>query len=228
MAKRKVKKKRRRLKIKNIIIFLITIILIGNLIYIFLTSPIKNIYVIGNNILKDEEIIKESNIESYPSFILTNNIIIKKKLLKNQYIEEVKINKKWWGKIYINIKEYTPICTIKDTNKIILSNGIQIDNTKNIDEIPFLMNDNKENYDNFVKKFSLVNKEVLLQISEINYSPTEVDNNRYYLSMNDGNYVYITLTKIKRLNKYNEIKEEMNGKKGIIYLDSGNYIEVKD
>ena len=46
--------------------------------------------------------------------------------------------------------------------------------------------------------------------------------------MNDGNYIYITLTKIKRLNKYNEIKEEMNGKKGIIYLDSGNYVEVKD
>ena len=105
MAKRKVKKKRRRLKIKNVLISLIIVILIGNLIYIVLTSPIKNIYVIGNNILTDEEIIKESNIESYPSFILTNNIIIKKKLLKNQYIKDIKINKKWWGKIYIHIEE---------------------------------------------------------------------------------------------------------------------------
>ena len=45
--------------------------------------------------------------------------------------------------------------------------------------------------------------------------------------MNDGNYVYITLTKIKRLNKYGEIKEELQGKNGIVYLDSGNYIEIK-
>ena len=228
MAKRKVKKKRRRLKIKNILIFLIILILIGNFVYVALTSPIKNIYVIGNNILKDEDIIKESNIESYPSFILTSSLMIKKRLLKNEYIENVKITKQWWGKIYIDIEEYTPICIIKDTDKVILSNGKQVNNTKNIDEVPYLINDNQENYDIFIRKFSLIKKEILLQISEISYSPTEVDNNRYYLSMNDGNYVYITLTKIKRLNKYNEIKEEMNGKKGIIYLDSGNYVEVKD
>ncbi len=228
MAKRKVKKKRRRLKIKNILIFLIILILIGNFVYVALTSPIKNIYVIGNNILKDEDIIKESNIESYPSFILTSSLMIKKRLLKNEYIENVKITKQWWGKIYIDIEEYTPICIIKDTDKVILSNGKQVNNTKNIDEVPYLINDNKENYDIFIRKFNLVKKEILLQISEISYSPTEVDNNRYYLSMNDGNYIYITLTKIKRLNKYNEIKEEMNGKKGIIYLDSGNYVEVKD
>ena len=77
------------------------------------------------------------------------------------------------------------------------------------------------------EKFNLVNKDILLQISEINYLPVNVDKERFYLSMNDGNYVYITLTKIKRLNKYGEIKEELQGKNGIVYLDSGNYIEIK-
>ena len=46
--------------------------------------------------------------------------------------------------------------------------------------------------------------------------------------MNDGNLVYITLTKITKINKYNSIYSEMEGKKGIIYLDSGDYIEVKE
>ena len=46
--------------------------------------------------------------------------------------------------------------------------------------------------------------------------------------MNDSNLVYITLTKIEKLNKYTSIYQEMEGKKGIIYLDSGDYIEVKE
>ena len=46
--------------------------------------------------------------------------------------------------------------------------------------------------------------------------------------MDNGNWVYVTLTRIERLNKYNEIVESMNGNYGIIYLDSGNYIELKD
>ena len=46
--------------------------------------------------------------------------------------------------------------------------------------------------------------------------------------MDDGNLVYITLTKIEKLNKYNDIKDKMDNKTGIIYLDSGNYIEIKD
>ena len=46
--------------------------------------------------------------------------------------------------------------------------------------------------------------------------------------MNDGNLVYITLTKINKINKYNSIYSKMEGKKGIIYLDSGDYVEVKE
>ena len=46
--------------------------------------------------------------------------------------------------------------------------------------------------------------------------------------MDDGNEVYITLTKIEKINKYNEIVEKMDGSHGIIYLDSGDYIEIKN
>ncbi len=46
--------------------------------------------------------------------------------------------------------------------------------------------------------------------------------------MNDSNIVYITLTKINKINKYNRIKDKMNNKTGVIYLDSGDYIELKD
>ena len=46
--------------------------------------------------------------------------------------------------------------------------------------------------------------------------------------MNDDNYVYITLTKLDLINKYNETLEQLEGKKGILYLDSGNYFKIKE
>ena len=46
--------------------------------------------------------------------------------------------------------------------------------------------------------------------------------------MNDGNLIYITLSKITKINKYNSIYSELDGKNGIIYLDSGDYIELKE
>ena len=45
--------------------------------------------------------------------------------------------------------------------------------------------------------------------------------------MNDGNLVYITLTKINKINKYNQIRDKLDGHMGIIYLDAGDYVELK-
>ena len=45
--------------------------------------------------------------------------------------------------------------------------------------------------------------------------------------MTDSNYVYITLSKIEKINKYNSIIQKLENKKGIIYLDSGDYVEIK-
>jgi len=74
----------------------------------------------------------------------------------------------------------------------------------------------------------LVEPKVSYKISEIEYVPNGIDKERFLLTMTDANYVYITLAKIEKLNKYNTIVSELNNKKGIVYLDSGDYIEIKD
>ena len=83
-------------------------------------------------------------------------------------------------------------------------------------------------YDKFVTKFNKVEKEDLLKISHIEYKPNEVDKERFMLYMTDSNYVYITLSKIDKINKYNSIVQELEKQKGIIYLDSGDYVEIKE
>ena len=222
----KVKVKKRKLKIKKILvtILLLTIIILS---YLYLKRlPIRNIYIIGNNILSDREIIKMSEIDNYPSFIDTSSREIKTKLLRNNYIKEVKIIKKFWGKVYIYINENKILALYND--RLLLESGEEVENIYNITTMPLLTNDISSIKERFVSKFSLVDNDILLKISEISYVPNEVDKERFALKMNDGNLVYVTLTKINKINKYNSIYSGLDGKKGIIYLDSGDYVEVKE
>lgn len=226
MAKKK--KKKRVLKIKNILIFLILLLLLGYLIYYVFTMPIKNIYISGNRIVSDEEIISLSKLEDYPSFLLTLSCDIKNNLLKNEYLEDVNIKKKLGNVIEINVVEYKPLAIKGSNNQVIISSGDQLENHYQLTDIPILVNEIDEKvYDEFIKKFSEVDSEIIRQISQLEYSPVTVDDERFLLYMDDGNLVYITLTKITKLNKYNSIKAKMDGQNGIIYLDSGDYVELK-
>lgn len=226
MAKKK--KKKRVLKIKNIIILLLIIVALLGLFYYAIHMPIHNIYIKGNEIVTDNEVIETSQLSTYPSFLLTKKSKIKKNLLKNNYIKEVKIKKKFGNIIELGITEYTAIALTKEGN-VILENGQELENTYELSDVPRLINtiEKKEIIDSFTKKFSKVNTNILRQISQIEYSPISVDEERFLLYMNDGNLVYITLTKINKLNKYNQIKDKLDGKIGMIYLDTGNYVELK-
>lgn len=224
--KMKVKVKKKKLKIKTIIITLIIIMLIVLVGIDFINLPIKNIYITGNNILNDKTIISEADLTNYPPFINTYFSNIKKKLTNNEYIKSVSIKRNFKRQIYLNIEEYTPICIYNE--KLILSSTASVDNVYNIDYVPYVINNMDNVYDKFVTKFTKISADVLLKISHIEYVPNELDNERFLLYMTDSNYVYITLSKIDKLNKYNSIIQKMENKKGIIYLDSGDYVEIKD
>lgn len=228
MTKKKVqvRVKKRKLKLGRVLICLLVLGIIILSIYYSFKLPIKNIYVIGNNIIPEEEIIKESGISSYPSFLGTSKSTIIKKLKNNEYINNVNVKKKFWGKIYLYIQE-KKVLSIYD-NKLLLEDSSLQDNTYKIYRYPTLITDITEIKEKYVDSFNKVADEVLYQISQIEWSPNEVDNERFSLMMDDGNLVYITLNKIKKINKYNSIYSSMEGKKGIIYLDSGDYIEIKE
>lgn len=225
----KKKKKKRVFKIKNICILLGILLILIVVIYYLITMPIKNIYIKGNNIISDNEILENTNLYQYPSFILTKKSQLKKAINQNPYIKSININKKLGNIIEINIEEYKQIAYYNE-EKIIIETGEYLENTYNLTDIPILINEisEPEIQANFAKKFSKINTNILRQISQIEYSPIDVDKDRFLLYMNDGNLVYITLTKIDKLNKYNKIKAVLEGRIGIIYLDSGNYVELKN
>lgn len=225
-AKRiRVKVKKRRLKVKNIFLLFLIMLLIVGLMYFVTNIKIKNIYVINNNIVNDKQIITDSCLSDYPSFLLTFKKKIKFCLLNNnQYIKDVIVKKKLF-KIYLTVNEHKILSVYE--NKLMLDDGVLVDNAYDIRDYPLVVNDISSVYDDFVYYFNKVDGTILAKISQIEYMPNEVDEERFLLYMNDGNSVFITLTKIEKLNKYMKIVSQMEEHVGIIYLDSGDYIELK-
>lgn len=137
--------------------------------------PITNIYIVGNNILSDKEIIDISGIGNYPSFITTLGSNIKDNLMENNYIKEIKVQK-IWGKVYIYVTEKKVLALYND--KLLLEDGLLVDNNYNV--MSAHINWRYYQYKRkFIKKFSLVDNDVLLKISEISYVPNEVDSERF-------------------------------------------------
>ena len=206
----------------KLVLVLLIMYIIGFLCYKVAISRITNIYIKNNNILTDQEVIDASGLRNYPSFILTTNYSIKNKLLKNDLVKKVKVKKGLWGKVYIDIEEYKQLFIYED--KVILDNKNEVD----LDiSLPILVNKVDDDIlDKLISKYESINDEIKLMISEIKYDPNDIDKERFLFTMSDGNYVYITLYKLSSIDEYLKITSTLKDKKGILYLDSGNYFEV--
>lgn len=216
-------KKKKKLKIGRL--FLLIIIFIG-IYYLFtnvLDIRISSIKISGNNNLSDQEIIEIAKIDNYPSFFNTFTFKIKKNLKNNPYIKECKVTK---GILSINIKiEEKEILYInKETKEKVTLNSSFLDDKKL--NVPILSNSiPNDKIKEFNKAVSKINQNILSMISEIKYDPNEIDEDRYYVYMNDGNGVYLTVNKFKKINDYNKILESVGKKSGILYLDYGDYFK---
>ena len=110
-------------------------------------------------------------------------------------------------------------------NFYILRNKTKLDG--NDYNVPILNNEIDKKYlDDFIKGINKVDLDILNRISEIKYDPDSVDERRLLLTMNDGNYVYVTMKKFDVLNNYVDFIREFDNKKGILYLNSGEYFKI--
>ena len=219
--KKKKNKKKRLYKFFLLIIFLG----LGAVIYFYL--PIKNIYVTGNTLLSDQEIIELAGIEKYPRLFEFSSKKIENKIKMNNFVEKVKVKKNIFGRIDINIVEYNMLLKDELDGKIYLSNLEKITPDEPIIGLPSLINGVDENIlKDFLKQLDKISKDVLGKISEIKYTPNEYDDDLFLFYMNDGNYIYITTKRLLHIDKYEDVLKQLDGKKGILYLDSGNHFQI--
>ena len=228
MAKKIVKK--RKLRVGRLLFILV---ILGGLFfggYNFVKLPIENIIINGTNYLNDDYILELSNLKDYPSFMLTSSRKTIKKLEKSPSINSAKVKKKFFHKIVIEIKENKPLFYSEVDKKMVFSNKESIDvEDYSLFRVPRLLNyvpDTK--YNSFIKNVNRVDEEILGMISDIEYVPNDLDKDRFLLYMDDGNMVYLTLTKFKMINYYNDVLAQLEGRKGILYLDNGNHFQIKE
>lgn len=221
--------KKIRIRLVPLFIFslvILCILLIGK---ILVELPIHNIIVTGNHYLTDQEIIETAGIEKYPSFIRSYFSPLKENLEKNPWVKKAKIKRKSFGVIEIQIEEKEPLFEKVENQVIVLSDGTEIPSTSLESPVLGLLNyvpDTK--YDTFVKQMGRIDTSIRYLISEITYLPNEQDKDRFLLYMSDGNYVYLTLTKFQNINYYEQVLEQLAGRKGILYLDSGNHFQIME
>lgn len=229
MAKKIVKKKK--LKIVPFLIVLLILIGLSFGVYQVLKANIKNIVIKNASYLNDDYVIDLAGIKDYPSFYLTSSIKMEKNLKKSPYIISAKVKRKFYHVLEIDLKVNNPLFINNSSNTVVFENKgtVPIDEEIDLFRVPRLMNyvpDDK--YDTFISKMALIDKGILGKISDIEYIPNDYDKDRFLLYMDDGNMVYLTLTKFKQINYYNEVLEQLEGRKGILYLDSGNHFQIKE
>lgn len=222
--KRTTKKKRLKIKYGRILIALVVLALLGYLFFTTFQFKIRNIYITGNQYFKDQTIIELAKLENYPSTFAVPIFKIKSDLEKDVLIAKAKVTKKGLFEVHIDVTENRPLFFHKTLNKTVLLDGSTV---KEQYQVPVLINYVPDKiYQKLVTKMNLIEPEILERISEIEYKPNEVDKNRFLLSMRDGNYVYLTLGKFQNINSYVDIIRKFSNKKGILYLDSGEYFKV--
>ena len=229
MAKKIVKKTK--LKLLPCFMVLLFFVALSFGAYYFVHLPIQNLIVEGTSYLKDDYILNLAGVRDYPSFYLISTRGIEDKLEESPYIQKAEVKREFFHVLVLDIKESKPLF-INNTNKtVVFSNKEEVPVSEEIDlfRIPRLINyvpDNK--YRSFIKGMADIKTDILGKISDIEYQPNDYDKDRFLLYMDDGNMVYLTLTKFDMINYYNDVLSQLENRKGILYLDNGNHFQIME
>ena len=207
-------KLKRKLKIISIVLAILVLFLIYFLIKFLLSIKIQNIYVKTDGYLSDDYIIEKAGLSDYPSYFKSISMLIEDKLEDDIYIKKADVSKSFFGIVNIEVEE-NKLLIYKEVKEL----PYEVSTVGIVNYIPDTV------YDKFYSKYLKLDDDIVNKISEIKYDPSEYDDSRFLLYMKDGNYVYLTITKFDNINYYNEIYPTLDGKKGILYLDSGNHFQ---
>ena len=150
----KKRKKRKKLRVKNLFIFLLVLLGIAGILYLMTYIKVRTFFVYNNKYLTDEEVLKELKLDSKSSFLLTNKALEKIYIKKSKFIKDVDFHRTIDLELKVKVSEYKLLFFDKEKNKTIIENGEAIDYLDT--SIPVLINkiDNEEVYKNFVKKMN--------------------------------------------------------------------------
>ena len=226
---KKQQKKKKKLRVKVLLKLILFVCLVAFSINYIKELKVKNIYITGNNNIKDVTIIETLGIKDYPKIMSLKPKKLEEKLKTLPLVDHVNIKRNIFGKLTIEIEETKLLFFYKYNNKYITANNKSIEDDISYVGVPSLVNFTPDTvFDDLVVGLNKIDYNIVKMIGEMEYTPYKseegqtIDNNLFTLYMNDGNIVKIDTVNIKNLNKYNTIYTslEMNKVKRIVYLDT--------
>ena len=222
------KKRKRKLKLSRVFLTLFFLFLVVFIVISLTKIKVNGFSISGNTYYTDNEILDMTGLSKYHSFLLTNSYNVSSKVKDNKLIKRITIKKTLYGRFNVTVTENKILFYDSVNNKSVTADGSLV--SYYYEYSPVLVNEvnNKKVYNKLIEKMIKVNDDIFNNISEIKYEPNDIDKERFLLSMNDGNYVYVTMSKFSSINKYLDIVKTLDSKNGILYLDYGNYFVPKE
>ncbi|MFC4387315.1 cell division protein FtsQ/DivIB [Gracilibacillus marinus] len=229
-------KKERRKKANRKITMYVIVFFLLLFVVIYLQSPlsyVKSIDVEGEVLISEEEIITLSDIDHYTNFWGIQKKDIQEKLEKHPQISEVNMEKKYLTNgIILHIKELNYVGNMQTENGLVplLENGnslTEFSNNSIVRSVPLLVNfDNYPNIERLAKELNKLPRYIHALISEIQWAPTDTNQQKLILFMTDGYQVEITARSFADLlTSYPSIVNQLeDGVPGVITIDEAGAV----
>ncbi|SFD82472.1 cell division protein FtsQ [Lentibacillus persicus] len=226
---RKKKANRRLIFYLSIFFFLISII-------VYLQSPlsyVRTIEVSGNSFVEDDVIIEASTIGKKTNIWSVSESEVSQAISENPVIQKAEVNRNLPWTIDINVSEFSHVGYIKrdDRYSPVLGDGKVLENVKQrtVDgNAPLLMGFSETSYLNQMsEELKKLPESVLQLISEIHWQPSEKNEHKILLYMNDGYMVDGTIRNFAdKMRVYPSIVSQLDPEsKGVIHIGAGVYFE---
>lgn len=227
---RKKRANRRLILYLSILFFLISII-------VYLQSPlshVRNIQVTGNTLVSESEIKKQSGLSEDTNIWTINQVEIEQNL-KNNYliIESVAVNRKLPWTVEIEVEEYDRVGYVKDEFYYpVLGTGEileQLKQNRYYGDAPLLAGFTEDEYlHRMASELENLPKSIFNLISEIHWNPTDKNEHKIIVYMNDGYIIDSTIRNFsENITVYPSIVSQLDpDEKGIIHLGAGAYFET--
>ncbi|WP_077326015.1 cell division protein FtsQ/DivIB [Virgibacillus siamensis] len=230
-------KQERKKKANRRLIFYLSVFFILISIIVYLQSPlshVKTIEVDGNSYTSDKQIKELSGISDDTNIWMINEEDVVRTVGKNPIVKSVDVSKDFPWTIKIQVSEYDYVGYIKKNGNYfpVLGNGSILADLKKETangDAPIMLDFSNEKYlKNMANQLNKLPDSILKLISEIHWKPTDDNQNKILLYMNDGYIVDGTIREFaEKMKSYPSIVSQIQpGKKGIVHLGVGAYFEA--
>ncbi|MDZ5711570.1 cell division protein FtsQ/DivIB [Jeotgalibacillus haloalkalitolerans] len=228
--RRRKRANRRLVGVVLLFVFMIIIVLYFQSPY----SKVQNIQISGNSGISEELAIQLSGISTGDPYWTLDIEEAEIRLKDNNMIKNAEIKRDLPLNVEVSIEEYDKVALSREGQqyKAVYENGF-ISEPQPVQDINFsapVLNGFQQGQvlSDLASALSNLPGNVLNSISEVHYSPSEVDSNRIVLYMNDGFEVHAVIpTLVEKMTHYPSIVSQLDPEvKGVIDLEVGSYFRA--